>query len=113
MLRHLLYWLLCLPLVLAMTLPSAAAGERLHGEESCPFHGEPSMELLSSLDIAIGVELSEEESSGTGCVSPCVNLAGWVSPTSGWLPPSSEALHAPDAAWLSTSPGRLERPPRV
>ncbi|PAU77276.1 hypothetical protein [Halomonas salipaludis] len=112
MLRLLLSWLLFLPLVLALALPSAAAEASHHGDVSCPIQPEPSVELLSSLDVDIAMDAGQDDSS-SGCVTSCVNLSGGDSPDTGLLPPSSEALRAPVVAWLSTSPGRLERPPRV
>lgn len=108
MLRLLLSWLL----VLALALPSAAAEVSHHGDVSCPIQPEPSVELLSLLDVDIAMDAGQDDSS-SGCVTSCVNLSGGASPDTGLLPPSSEALRASVVTWLSTSPGRLERPPRV
>jgi hypothetical protein len=113
MLRLLVSWLLCLPLAFALALPSAAVTHDLRLGDSCPIPSEPSGERLATLDVDILVDEAQDDFGGTGCVTSCVNLAGCVSPGTGLLPPSSEALQAPAAVWLSTAPERLERPPRV
>ena len=111
--RLLISWLLCLPLAFAMVSGPAAAVDGPGADASCPIQHEPSVELLSTLDVPLVPDDMHDDSSGTGCVTSCVNLSAGASPNPGLLPPSSEALHAPVAVWLSTSPERLERPPRV
>ncbi|MGJ7458835.1 hypothetical protein [Halomonas sp. RA08-2] len=113
MLRLLVSWLLCLPLAFAITLAPAAATEGHSHDGSCPIEADPSVELLSTLDVDRVVGEAQDDASGSGCVTSCVNLAGSASPGSPMFLPSSAVLQVATDGWLSTSPERLERPPRV
>ncbi|MGJ7462543.1 hypothetical protein ACR80S_15715 [Halomonas sp. MA07-2] len=108
-LRLLVPWLLCLSLAFAISLAPVAADDHPR-DVSCPIQAELSIEML---DFGSVLDQAQVEDGSNGCVISCVNLADCASSGSTLPPLSSAVLVVAATAWMSTSPERLERPPRV
>jgi len=109
-LRLLVSWLLCLSLAFAISLAPVAAADDHSRDVSCPIQAELSIEMLEFGSV---LDQAQVEDGSNGCVTSCLNLADCVSSGSTLPPLSSAVLVVAATAWMSISPERLQRPPRV